>query len=266
MTDRAGDHQGRTAIWRALVVDPKHGPLPALLLILTVVTGTVDAVSILSLGRVFVANMTGNVVFVGFALAGAPGFSLSASLFALVGFLIGAYGGGVAIGRHGDNRAVLFRQGSVVELAFLLAALTISALASTPFDGAVKDAIAITAAIALGLQNAVVRRLAVPDLTTTVLTMTLTGIAADVRAAHFGAGRSALAGRGDDVGRGGGGCPAGPARQPGRRPRSWRPVSWRWSRPQPYSQPGARRPGRPDRPHSSGRTRCRHRASAVTIK
>jgi uncharacterized membrane protein YoaK (UPF0700 family) len=186
VTDRAGDHHGRTAIWRALVVDPKHGPLPALLLILTVVTGTVDAVSILSLGRVFVANMTGNVVFVGFALAGAPGFSLSASLFALVGFLIGAYGGGVAIGRHGDNRAVLFRQGSVVELAFLLAALTISALASTPFDGAVKDAIAITAAIALGLQNAVVRRLAVPDLTTTVLTMTLTGIAADVRAAHFG--------------------------------------------------------------------------------
>ncbi len=142
----------------------------------------------------------------GFALAGAPGFSLSASLFALAGFLIGAYGGGVAIGRHGDNRAVLFREGSVVELAFLLAALIISALASTPFDGAVKDAIAITAAIALGLQNAVVRRLAVPDLTTTVLTMTLTGIAADVRAAHFGRGRSTLAGRGDDVGRGGGGC------------------------------------------------------------
>ena len=35
--------------------------------------GVVDAVSILSLGRVFVANMTGNVVFVGFALAGASG-------------------------------------------------------------------------------------------------------------------------------------------------------------------------------------------------
>ena len=68
--------------WSVLVADPKHGPLPALLLGLTVVTGLVDAVSVLSLGRVFVANMTGNVVFVGFALAGAPGFSLSASLFA----------------------------------------------------------------------------------------------------------------------------------------------------------------------------------------
>jgi hypothetical protein len=38
----------------------------------------VDAVSILALGRVFVANMTGNVVFIGFAVAKAPGFSLAA--------------------------------------------------------------------------------------------------------------------------------------------------------------------------------------------
>jgi uncharacterized membrane protein YoaK (UPF0700 family) len=148
---------------------------------MTVVTGTVDSVSILSLGRVFVANMTGNVVFVGFAIAGAPGFSLSASLFALAGFLIGAYVGGVAIARQAANRAQLFRDASIVELVFLLAALVVSALAATPFAGGVKDAIAITVAIALGLQNAVVRRLAVPDLTTTVLTMTLTGIVADAR-------------------------------------------------------------------------------------
>jgi Protein of unknown function (DUF1275) len=36
-------------------------------------------------------------------------------------------------------------------------------------------------AVAMGLQNSMGRRLAVPDLTTTVLTMTLTGIAADLR-------------------------------------------------------------------------------------
>ena len=52
-----------------LVNDKKHGPLPALLLGLTLLTGLVDAVSILSLGRVFVANMTGNVVFLAFAIA-----------------------------------------------------------------------------------------------------------------------------------------------------------------------------------------------------
>jgi uncharacterized membrane protein YoaK (UPF0700 family) len=60
------------------------------LLILTVVTGLVDAVSYLQLGRVFVANMTGNVVFLGFAVAGAQDFSIAASLTAVAAFLVGA--------------------------------------------------------------------------------------------------------------------------------------------------------------------------------
>ena len=42
-------------------------PLPPLLLGLTVVTGLIDAFSYLALGHVFVANMTGNVVFLAFA-------------------------------------------------------------------------------------------------------------------------------------------------------------------------------------------------------
>src|ERR1700712_3781766 len=87
------------ALGRQLVRDPKHGALPVLLLVLTVVTGLIDAVSIIGLGRVFVANMTGNVVFVGFALAGAPGFSLAGSLLALAGFLIGAAAAGVLVRR-----------------------------------------------------------------------------------------------------------------------------------------------------------------------
>src|SRR4029434_5423482 len=37
----------------------------------------------------------------------------------------------------------------------------------------------VLTAVAMGLRNATVRRLAVPDLTTTVLPLTLTGIAAD---------------------------------------------------------------------------------------
>ena len=60
-------------LWRE-ASGPGWGPLPELLLALTLVTGLVDAVSILALGRVFVANMTGNVVFAGFAIAGAPRF------------------------------------------------------------------------------------------------------------------------------------------------------------------------------------------------
>jgi uncharacterized membrane protein YoaK (UPF0700 family) len=50
--------------------------LPPLLIVLTIVTGVVDALAYLRLGHVFVANMTGNVVFLGFAAAGAGGLSV----------------------------------------------------------------------------------------------------------------------------------------------------------------------------------------------
>jgi uncharacterized membrane protein YoaK (UPF0700 family) len=162
--------------------DPRHGPLPALLLVLTVLTGVIDSVSILSLGRVFVANMTGNIVFVGFAAAGAPGFSLAASLFALGGFLAGALAAGQAVGRLGGRRGLLFRGGVSAELLLVIVALIISLAAGQHRGGAATDAIAALAAMAMGIQNTVARRLAVPELTTTVLTMTLTGLASDWRA------------------------------------------------------------------------------------
>ena len=180
---------------RSLLADPKFGPLPGLLLVLTAVTGVVDGVSILALGRVFVANMTGNVVFAGFALAGAPGFSLSASLFALAGFLAGAAAGGTLITRAGHDRAVLLRAGTAAELTLAAAALLVAALSGAPgvshgtlavttgaFGPAVTDALAAMLSAAMGIQNAVARKLAVPDMTTTVLTMTLTGVGADLRA------------------------------------------------------------------------------------
>ena len=164
-----------------------QGPLPPLLLVLTVVTGVVDAVSILRLGRVFVANMTGNVVFSGLALVGAPGFSFSASLAALAGFLVGALGGGSLTKRLGHDRGLLLRAGAAAELVLVAAALGMTA--GLP-AAAARDGMAALLALAMGIQNAVARRLAVPDLTTTVLTMTLTGIAADVEAE--GHGRAAL--------------------------------------------------------------------------
>ena len=164
-----------------LLKDARHGPLPALLLALTVFTGVVDAISILALGRVFVANMTGNVVFVGFGLTGAPGFSLSASLIGLAGFLIGALAAGRVIGRLAHDRGRLFATGCEVEVVLVAAALLVVLPNDTPSTAA-RDAAVGLLALATGLQNAVVRRLAVPDLTTTVLTMTLTGIASDHQA------------------------------------------------------------------------------------
>jgi uncharacterized membrane protein YoaK (UPF0700 family) len=177
--------QQSTGVWRGLVRDPKHGPLPAALLVLTIVTGLVDAVSILSLGRVFIANMTGNVVFIGFALAKAPGFSLAASLSALAGFVVGAGIGGRMTTSIGA-RPRLIRAGLGFELAFMAAGLVATATTHHPIGGTSRDGIAATLAVALGAQNAIVRSLKVPDLTTTVLTMTLTGIAADIRSQPTG--------------------------------------------------------------------------------
>ena len=184
-----------TGFVRSLVADPAYGPLYGLLLTLSVVTGVVDAVSILALGRVFVANMTGNVAFAAFALVGTPGFSLSASLFALAGFLIGAYAGGILITRAGGDRATLLRAGTVAELLLAGASLLIAALSGDPgashgtlglgmsiFGPAVTDVVAALLAVTMGIQSAVARKLAVPDLTTTVLTMTLTGLGAEVPA------------------------------------------------------------------------------------
>jgi uncharacterized membrane protein YoaK (UPF0700 family) len=162
-----------------LFSDGRHGPLPPLLLALTAVTGIVDAVSILRLGRVFVANMTGNVVFTGFAIVGAPGFSLGASLFALAGFLAGAGAGGVLTTRTGHDRALLLLTAAAGELVLTGAALAVLAHAGAAISGATQYVPAALLALAMGIQNAAARRLAVPDMTTTVLTMTLTGIAAD---------------------------------------------------------------------------------------
>jgi Protein of unknown function (DUF1275) len=63
--------------------------LSPLVVLLTIATGIVDALAYLRLGHVFVANMTGNVVFLGFAAAGAHGLSAPGSLLALACFLPG---------------------------------------------------------------------------------------------------------------------------------------------------------------------------------
>jgi uncharacterized membrane protein YoaK (UPF0700 family) len=162
----------------SLVADPRYGRLPVLLLALTVVTGLVDAVSILRLGRVFVANMTGNVVFLGFAVAGAPGFSMVASLVALVGFLVGAGVGGRLV-RRDFPAATLLAATALGECVLVAGTCVVALFTHFPAPRATMSSMAGLLALAMGLQNAVARHLAVPDLTTTVLTMALTGVAAD---------------------------------------------------------------------------------------
>ena len=158
------------------------GAPPSILLSMTAVTGMVDAVSFLALGHVFTANMTGNVVFLGFAIASAAGLSVSGSLMALICFAVGALLGGwmtrKMIPQH--SGATLARALAIETILFFLAAAVSMGFTAPYADHKQKifSVIALTA-VAMGLRNSVVRKLAVPDLTTTVLTLTIAGLAAD---------------------------------------------------------------------------------------
>jgi uncharacterized membrane protein YoaK (UPF0700 family) len=159
--------------------DDRFGPLPPLLVGLTVVTGLVDAFSYLLLGHVFVANMTGNVVFLGFAVAGASGFSIAASLVALGAFGAGSVVGGRIFQRFGHHRGHHVAVATAIQGLLMIVSMILALVGAQPFGSAVRYALIAFLAVAMGVQNSSVRRLGVPDLTTTVLTLTVTGIGAD---------------------------------------------------------------------------------------
>ena len=155
-----------TEVRQTLVPEPtaKFGPLPPLMVGMTVVTGLVDAFSYLVLGHVFVANMTGNVVLLGFALVGAPGFSITASVAAILSFALGAVAGGRISSHFAKNRSRHLAIAAAVQGVFLTAAVVIAATAIAPVSQADRYALIVSLAIAMGIQNATARKLAVPDL------------------------------------------------------------------------------------------------------
>ncbi|MFJ4003303.1 YoaK family protein [Streptomyces sp. NPDC090023] len=154
--------------------------LPLVLLVLTVVSGLIDAVGYLGLGRVFTANMTGNVIVLGFAAVGAPGFSVPLTATSLGCFLLGAAAGGRLTSRVRHATRLRWTRLTLTAEALLVGAAAAIAFAWPGEPGTRYALIALTA-LAMGLRNATVRALGVPDLTTTVLTMTLTGLAAESR-------------------------------------------------------------------------------------
>ncbi len=164
--------------WLARARSIRH-PLARALLALTFTTGLVDAVSFLGLGHVFTANMTGNIVFLGFGIAGSGGLPVLAPLISLASFLLGAGGGGVLAERTGDRHREHVARALAIEVSLLAVAAALAAAVNVRPNAASGDLVIALLAFAMGVRNATVRRIGVPDLTTTVLTMTLTGLAAD---------------------------------------------------------------------------------------
>ena len=145
------------------------------------VTGIVDAVCYLAMGHVFTANMTGNIVLLGFAVAGVESLSVGRSVTALGAFLLGAVLG-VRLARsmnpvmHRWPAAAFGSEGALLFIAATVAG-SVSAGAAVP-STAVYLVIALTG-LAMGMRNATIRRLGEREVNTTVLTMTLIGIASD---------------------------------------------------------------------------------------
>jgi uncharacterized membrane protein YoaK (UPF0700 family) len=154
-------------------------PLTRALLVLTFTTGLVDAVSFLGLGHVFTANMTGNIVFLGFGIAGSGGLPVVSPLISLGAFLLGAGAGGVLSSKLADRYPSHLSSALIIEVLLIGAAAVLSAAIDIRPNEVSGDTVIALLALAMGVRNATVRRIAVPDLTTTVLTMTLTGLAAE---------------------------------------------------------------------------------------
>lgn len=167
----------------------RSDPRVPLLLLLSLTTGLIDAASVLGLGKVFTANMTGNVVFLGFAAAGVPGFDVMPFVIAIASFMAGAVVAGRIGNAHGgesERRWLLVS--AILEAALLWAAAAIALgfdVARQAPEARLFAIIALTG-IAMGYRNATVRQLKVADLTTTVLTLTLTGLGADSTVAGGG--------------------------------------------------------------------------------
>ena len=164
-----------------------------LMLVLTFTTGVVDAVGYLGLDRVFTGNMTGNVVILGMAVVGAEDLPVLGPVLALVGFMAGAgLGGGVlkrAAGKWTGLTTTLFLS---VGLVCLGLAGVLFAVGDHP-DPAVGLPVTTLLGAAMGLQAATARFVAVKDVTTVVVTSTITGLAAD---STLGSGRARAEGGG----------------------------------------------------------------------
>ncbi len=153
------------------------------LLLLTFATGLVDAISVLVLGHVFVANMTGNVIFLGFWFVPHSGVDMTAGVVAFISFLIGTVIGG-RFARHLDyevRRWLTAALGTEVVLLTVLAILAGTGVVSYHDNG--KLILIGGLAITFGAQNAAARQFGVQELSTTVLTSTIVGIGVDSRLA-----------------------------------------------------------------------------------
>jgi uncharacterized membrane protein YoaK (UPF0700 family) len=154
----------------------------AALLLLTFATGLVDAISVLVLGHVFVANMTGNIIFLGFWFV-PSGVDLTAAIVAFVGFLTGTVIGGRLARRLGAQTRRWLTMSLGIEVVVLVMLSILAGAGVLSYHANTKLLLIVGLAMTFGLQNATARQFGIQELSTTVLTSTVVGIGVDSRLA-----------------------------------------------------------------------------------
>jgi uncharacterized membrane protein YoaK (UPF0700 family) len=148
-----------------------------LVVVLTLASGSVDAVGFLRLGGVFTSVMTANMVLLGISAATHDAALALHNGTAFGGYVIGVVGGSRIAGRASESQPVWPRRISVAIGVELVALIIFSVLwevsGAHPSASATYPLLAINA-LALGIQSAVVLRFGESGLSTTYLTGTLT--------------------------------------------------------------------------------------------
>ncbi|MEO6793177.1 MAG: YoaK family protein [Mycobacterium sp.] len=155
----------------------------AALLLLTFATGLVDAISVLVLGHVFVANMTGNAIFLGFLFVPGAGIDLTGAAVAVGGFLAGAIIGGRLVRILGRRPRAWVTTALGIEVILLLVLAGLAGAGVLRYHDATKLILIVGLAAAFGVQNSTARQFGIQELYTTVLTSTIVGIGVDSRLA-----------------------------------------------------------------------------------
>jgi uncharacterized membrane protein YoaK (UPF0700 family) len=157
--------------------------LTAALLLLTFATGLADSISILVLGHVFVANMTGNVIFLGFWLAPKSTIDLTAVVVALPTFVCTTIVSGRLARHFGDRTRPWISTVLSAEIALLVALAILAGTGALHYHDDTKLIMIGMLAVTFGLQHSSARQFGIQELSTTVLTSTIVSLGLDSRLA-----------------------------------------------------------------------------------
>lgn len=149
------------------------------MLLLTFATGLADSISILALGHVFVANMTGNVIFLGFWLAPSTTVDLTAVAVALPTFVCTTIVSGRLARHFGPRTRTWITTVLAIEIALLVALAALAGAGVLRYQGNTKLIMIGILAVTFGLQHSSARQFGIQELSTTVLTSTIVSFGLD---------------------------------------------------------------------------------------